>query len=112
MKYKIFYNQDDKIIAVTSSEHAPRRLPAGTVRVEESDEDPTENIKPIQTKLVTTADPVSTGYQSERRLAFGSIRDQLGDLFDDIEAGHFGPSAKKGKWYNRIKAVKEKHPKA
>lgn len=111
MNYKIFYNQDDEIISVTSSKHTPSWLPVGTVRVEESDEDPTENIKPKQTKFVPRAEPVSSGYQSERRLEYGSIRDQLGDLFDDIEAGRFGAGAKKGKWYQRIKAAKEKYPK-
>lgn len=42
---------------------------------------------------------------------YGSIHDQLGQLWDDIDAGLFGTTAKKSKWYQKIRAVKARYPK-
>ena len=51
------------------------------------------------------------GYKEDRRESYGGIDDQLDELFKDIDAGHFGESAKSGEWYLRIKQVKLDNPK-
>jgi hypothetical protein len=51
------------------------------------------------------------GYKDSRRDAYGNIDDQLDELFKDIEAGHFGESAKSSEWFLRISQVKSDNPK-
>ena len=36
---------------------------------------------------------------------------ELEKLWDDIDAGKFGETAKTGKFYTDVKAIKEKYPK-
>jgi len=51
------------------------------------------------------------GYKETRRESYGDVADQLDELFKDIEAGHFGDSAKSSEWYLRVKQVKTDNPK-
>ncbi len=39
------------------------------------------------------------------------IREQLDQLWHDIDGGKFGTDAKSGTWYSSIKTVKERFPK-
>ena len=50
-------------------------------------------------------------YTTRRRVEYGFIEEQLGKLFNDIDAGLFGEQAKTGEFYNHIKAVKDANPK-
>ena len=51
------------------------------------------------------------GYTTRRRVEYGFIEEQLGKLFNDIDAGLFGEQAKTGEFYTHIKAVKDANPK-
>jgi len=44
-------------------------------------------------------------------IKYGSIADQLDQLWHDIDAGKFGSDAKTGSWYVGITSVKTSHPK-
>ena len=44
-------------------------------------------------------------------IKYGSIGDQLDQLWHDIDAGKFGSDAKTGSWYVGITSVKTSHPK-
>ena len=46
-------------------------------------------------------------WRVEREKEYGDIKEQLNLLFDDIQEGKFGESAKTGSWYLRIKSVKD-----
>ena len=41
----------------------------------------------------------------------GGLHLELEKLWDDIDAGKFGETAKTGKFYTDVKAIKEKYPK-
>ena len=56
-----------------------------------------------------------TFYKQQRvRLADGypSIKEQLDQLYHDINAGKFGADAKTGEWFVGISSVKTKYPKS
>lgn len=46
-------------------------------------------------------------WRTEREKEYGVMQVQLNMLFDDIEAGKFGETAKTGSWYLHIKSVKD-----
>jgi len=46
-------------------------------------------------------------WRVEREKEYGDIKSQLNLLFDDIQAGKFGETAKTGSWYLQIKSVKD-----
>lgn len=50
-------------------------------------------------------------WDQKRRKDYGTSEQQMNWLYDDIKDGKFGETAKTGKWYLHIKAVKERHPK-
>jgi hypothetical protein len=54
-------------------------------------------------------DPIQ--YQYDRAFEYKSTRQQLDDLWHDIDSGLFGEDAKTGEFYTSIKAVKDAHPK-
>ena len=45
-----------------------------------------------------------------RKSEYNGIQDQLDCLYKDIDTGSFGESAKSGKFYLHIKAIKDKYP--
>ena len=47
----------------------------------------------------------------KRTQYYGFIKDQLDQLYHDIDAGKFGADAKTGNFYLSRKAVKDKFPK-
>ena len=53
------------------------------------------------------------GWEQQRQTAFENltIEQQLGNLYDDIEAGVFGDIAGKSKFYTAIKGIKDSIPK-
>jgi hypothetical protein len=65
----------------------------------------------IQTTTEGRYQQQAFGYKEDRRESYGGIDDQLDELFKDIDAGHFGESAKSSEWYLRIKQVKDDNPK-
>jgi len=50
-------------------------------------------------------------YARRRQDEFGDISHQLGLLFDDIENGKFGETAKTGTWYTKINNIKSSYTK-
>jgi hypothetical protein len=50
-------------------------------------------------------------YSTRRRVEYGFIEEQLGKLYNDIDAGLFGENAKTGEFYTFIKSVKDNSPK-
>ena len=48
------------------------------------------------------------GYIEARQSAYGSLGDQLDQIFCDIDAGKLD---KTGEWYKAIKAIKDSNPK-
>lgn len=51
-------------------------------------------------------------YQELRRAEYGPVADQLGMLWDDINAGVFGEQAKTSTWFQAIAAIKQANPRA
>ena len=53
------------------------------------------------------------GWEQQRQTAFENltIEQQLGNLYDDIEAGVFGDIAGKSEFYTAIKGIKDSIPK-
>ena len=50
-------------------------------------------------------------YVGKRTQYYGFIKDQLDQLYHDIDAGKFGADAKTGNFYLSKKAAKDKFPK-
>ena len=65
------------------------------------------------TQKVERAVPTPLGWEQKRMFAFEdmTVEQQLGNLFDDIEAGVFGDIQGKSKFYTAIKNIKEAYPK-
>ena len=63
------------------------------------------------------AEKAATGYIMNRRCGVGttsgyiSLENQLDQLYHDINAGKFGPTAKTGEWFVGITSVKTAFPK-
>lgn len=51
------------------------------------------------------------GYKVSRSVQYPSLKDQLENLWDDIEAGVFGEEAKNGKFFQSIEKIKKENPK-
>ena len=49
-------------------------------------------------------------HELAREKLYADIKEQLGMLYKDVEAGLFGETAKTGSWFQHIKEVKETHP--
>lgn len=54
---------------------------------------------------------VARSWQSARQAAYDKESHQLGLLYDDVKAGHFGEAAKSSAWYQYITSVKQSIPK-
>ena len=50
-------------------------------------------------------------WQQRRKSGYDKESHQLGLLYDDIAAGHFGEAAKSGAWFTHITSVKQRVPK-
>lgn len=64
----------------------------------------------IPTEIANKLEEINE-YNVRRRVEYGFVEEQLGKLFNDIDAGLFGESAKTGEFYTHIKAVKDANPK-
>ena len=53
----------------------------------------------------------TTNWIDKRRAGYDRESNQLGLLYDDIAAGHFGEAAKSGAWFAHITSVKQRVPK-
>lgn len=47
------------------------------------------------------------GWRNQRQQEYGNLGYQLNLLWDDIDNGLFGDSAKNGQWYVHVKGVKD-----
>jgi len=52
----------------------------------------------------------SNTYSSNRKDYYEQLREQLDNLYHDIDSGKFGETAKTGLFYLGRKAVKDKYP--
>ena len=52
----------------------------------------------------------SNTYSSNRKDYYEQVREQLDNLYHDIDSGKFGETAKTGQFYLSRKAVKDKYP--
>ena len=50
-------------------------------------------------------------YASKRKRVYPSWKEQLDQLYHDIDAGKFGADAKTGSWFVGITSVKNAYPK-
>jgi len=50
-------------------------------------------------------------WRANRQSSYNRWDFQLDKLFDDIDNGLFGESAKSGSWYQHIKTIKDNNPK-
>tara|TARA_R110000868_G_scaffold291803_4_gene552369 strand:+ start:1491 stop:1841 length:351 start_codon:yes stop_codon:yes gene_type:complete len=53
----------------------------------------------------------TVSWQQARQTAYDKESHQLGLLYDDVKAGHFGEAAKSSAWYQYITSVKHRIPK-
>lgn len=67
-------------------------------------------LKVVDGVLVEKDQPAQLNYAYARFKTY-NINEQLGMLYDDIDAGLFGAKAKTGKFYEYIKTVKQQYPK-
>lgn len=54
---------------------------------------------------------ISPSVSDKREAYYKALKEQLDDLFHDIDTGKFGEDAKTGNFYLNRKAVKDKYPK-
>ena len=80
---------------------------------------------PVQSNIDTARTAIdneiaSVAYKDDRRVGFGetsrfigygSISEQLDQLYHDVESGKFGADAKTGSWYVGITSIKTRFPK-
>ncbi len=59
----------------------------------------------------TWSDIQAQMYDINRKYEYVSIKDQLDQLYHDINSGKFGSEAKNGDWFVGISSVKTKYPK-
>jgi len=75
----------------------------------------TGNFEIIEKEEETFHDPVvkyavpRSNYKVPRN--YGTIQEQLDDLWHDVDNGFFGEDAKNGEWYKKIKDIKDRYPK-
>ena len=61
--------------------------------------------------LQATWDAEFAGYRKARRDAHINVKDQLDQLYHDINDGKLGNDAKTGSWYLAVKTIKDNNPK-
>ena len=59
----------------------------------------------------TWSDIQAQMYDINRKFEYPDIKEQLDQLYRDINAGKFGADAKTGEWFVGITSVKTAHPK-
>ncbi len=57
------------------------------------------------------AEQGANAYKTSRAKKYPSLKDQLDQLYRDINAGKFGSDAKTGEWFVGITSVKTANPK-
>lgn len=78
--------------------------------------DPDGNLEPSSEEILGEVDRMENlyafyEYSRRRKENYKNISDQLDLLYQDINSGLFGDTAKTGLWFNHIKSVKEQFPK-
>lgn len=129
MKYRVYYNPTTgEINNVTSAPNKWGRVKAksgiklsGIEPVQpfiETDVRPTQDMRVNPTTLVLEPhkrqivwNDARPDWLVKRLFEYGRIENQLDLLFDDIEAGKFGPQARTGAWFQHIQEVKNRNPK-
>jgi len=69
-----------------------------------------ETKQPV-TRTVTTTSTRTVNWATKRNFEYGTAEQQLGLLYDDVQAGMFGEAAKSSAWVKHIASVKAANPK-
>lgn len=78
--------------------------------------DPDGNSEPTKEEIDTEVDRMQNlyafyEYSRNRKQNYKNISDQLDLLYQDINSGLFGDSAKTGSWFTHVKSIKDEFPK-
>jgi len=76
-------------------------------------------VVPMSAERISQRDTEAAEYATEQEAvtrvqarveAYPDLTDQLGQLFDDIKAGHFGAGAENSQWFKAIDGIKKDKP--
>ena len=66
-------------------------------------------------EIVAATELAANKYKNDRQFngtkTYPNLKEQLDQLFRDVDSGKFGADAKTGEWYIAVKAVKDANPK-
>jgi len=79
-------------------------------------EDPNGKPEPLFEEILSEVDRMENlyafyEYSRNRKQNYKNISDQLDLLYQDINSGLFGDSAKTGSWFTHVKSIKDEFPK-
>ena len=116
MKYRYYYTAITGEIVQRSDISIPALQTKPPLNCEYIDSD--SKYSSMQFKILNgefvprTAEPTAAvEWQQRRKSGYDKESHQLGLLYDDIAAGHFGEAAKSGAWFTHITSVKQRVPK-
>lgn len=119
-KMKKFYADGQEYLEPTLENTMQVLRPGATYKVSGSEfidwECPNDSSPPTWSEVQTKQSELGVIWKSKiysriRQDKFGSIEQQLDQLYNDIDSGKFGEDAKTGSWYVGITSIKQQYSK-